>query len=344
MILLKTREEIEHFVLNAIENKKMDVQMEQLIQAQKKAEEIEDWELMYWISMHLSSASCEAGKYEVFFSTFFWCLEFYDMNEFLLSEQEREDIMWHYKWVLEHLDKYPYVSKVEIEKTFLDFEKRCERYGYSLRTYYQYRHLYYRRIGEKQKAEKYFFKWINAYRDSLSECEACEESLKMDYFFEIGENEKAFQIATWIANEDNTCPSILENTYSKLLLPYYRLGHLEKAKDFQRKGYFLHYGKNRFVTEVSEHIFYLSLVDIDKAYNVYNKHVPLVNQTLNAYDKFHFGLASWFMFKKAEQHKYHVDHQLENVEKMVKKLANVFDERNETNAFHQKINAMHRYL
>ena len=37
------------------------------------------------------------------------------------------DILWYYKWILEHLHEFPQVSKAQIEQTFRDMDAATPR-------------------------------------------------------------------------------------------------------------------------------------------------------------------------------------------------------------------------
>lgn len=106
------------------------------------------------------------------------CIEYPDR---ILPEDDRgfdnniHMALWNYKWLLENCDKFYQISREDWMRYLQDFKEKSQKYGYSLRPYYQNIMRYYEKYDEEN--------WSRSLEDfRLSEhdgncdCKACEQN------------------------------------------------------------------------------------------------------------------------------------------------------------------------
>jgi tetratricopeptide (TPR) repeat protein len=267
------------------------------------------------------------GEYELLFDHYFWCLDFFENNEDQLDEWVHE-ILWAFKWILEHIIKFPHVDQETIQNLFKDFKELLENYQYSTRPYYQFRHKASLLAGDFEKAEEYYQLWINSPRDDMSDCPACELQSQMEYLFQTDQADEALQIAERLLNREVTCDEIPHLTYSKLLLPYLKLGETEDAQYFQSEGYFMIYQKPHMLVEASEHLLFFALTGPKAGRRIFDRHINLADADKNPYGQFCFYLSCLVWGKAMKKNGLRVPFSLNEMESVVLAIADDFDERN----------------
>ncbi|HOQ36363.1 MAG TPA: hypothetical protein PK033_02400 [Acetivibrio sp.] len=230
------------------------------------------------------------------------------------------DLLWEYKWIVEEIYKFPDVPSEKIEQLFEDMKDKYNREGASLRPYYCIKCKYLYSSGFKERAEELYFKWINSPRDGYSDCRACDIDNQVLYLLYIKDYEKAFEMAQPILSGRLKCAEIPHLTYAELLLPSLETGRLNDAQIFHEKGYKLIYKNKDFLESMSKHLLYLTVVDVNKAVNIFEKHFQWAFETHTIFFKFEFYLASWVMFTKLkklgkEQLKIHLQKDCNIIEK-----------------------------
>ncbi|WP_456272180.1 hypothetical protein [Bacillus sp. AK031] len=277
------------------------------------------------------------GEYELLFDHYFWCLDFFQHNEEHLEDWALQ-ILWAFKWTLEHIVKFPHVEEETILNLFSDFDGLLEKYQYSKRPLYQFQHKASLLAGDFENAEKYYALWISSSRDDLSDCPACELQSQMEYLFLVDETEEALQISERLLNREVTCDEIPHLTYSKLLLPYLKLGRKEEAQTFQSEGYFMIYQKPHMLVEASEHLLFFALTAPKAGRKLFEKHIGTADADKNPYGQFCFYLASLAWGKALKKEGQRVPFSLNEMEEIVLAIADDFDERNGNENFLNRIN------
>ncbi|BCB02470.1 hypothetical protein [Bacillus sp. KH172YL63] len=276
------------------------------------------------------------GEYEELFDHFEWCSGFFLDNEENLQDWV-EYFFWIYKWMAEHLVKMPGISTELIQSFFDDFKEAYEKYGYSLRPYYQHQHKMALKTGDMKGAKKYYSRWIEAERDALADCEACEYQTQLEYFHLIGEIDKAEPIEKLLLSKEVSCGEIPHLTYSKLLLPYLEGGRIEEAARYQSEGYFFIYDKPHFLVEASEHIRFLAMTDPVKGIKVLERHIEYADSAKDPYGMFYFYMSGVILHRKLIEAGHRPGFAVDMMTEIAEEIAGDFDERNGNDFFSREM-------
>lgn len=141
---------------------------------------------------------------------FSWCLAQFDKDPERYSSY---DLLWEYKWILGHVDDFPDIPLNKADEIFEDMRRRYLEYGASLRPYYSLKCRHMMKLGQKVEAEEFYTKWINASRDYLNDCTACDLDNEIEYMIYIGDYEKALEMAKPILSNQLKCGEVPHITY-----------------------------------------------------------------------------------------------------------------------------------
>lgn len=145
-----------------------------------------------------------------------------------LDEDYYHDVMQAYKWVLENMKDYYQISREEIERFYADYEKRCRKYGYSLRVAHLKKCDFYIQI-DLDLARQEFDAYHRCARDSSSDCAACEASQDMQFLLHFGREEEALRAARPLFEGKLRCGEVPHVTYGALTDYYLYKGDLAEA-------------------------------------------------------------------------------------------------------------------
>jgi hypothetical protein len=113
------------------------------------------------------------------------------------------------------------------------------------------------------------------------------------YLIFVGKDERAVELAEPILRGRLTCGEIPHLTYAQLLLPLVRLGRVEQAAHWHRKGYRLVAKNREFLNEVARHLTFLVVTDNRlPAVQLLEKHLAWALETLDLARRFEFYLAA----------------------------------------------------
>ncbi|MBD1373627.1 hypothetical protein IC620_14870 [Hazenella sp. IB182357] len=316
-----------------------DVKIEILEEAIRIADTLQDEERGFYARMELTDTANFAGRFEKVIPSFSWCLaqldkapEYY--HEFYL--------LWQYKWVLYNLSEFPQIQQDQIEDTFNDFKNRCQQYGYSLRPYYQMKIKYAKLHENHNLAHSCFEAWLEQPRDDLSDCYACELTAQAEHLLHIGQVHAALAIAEPIFKQEVSCAEVPHITYSPFLIPLLENDSPELANEFHQSGMRLIGQKQGFLSTIAHHMKYLTVVDPNAAIHYMEAFLSeaLISHTLDT--KFQFFLACSILLKHLDPETIATmqlpDHITSAwIDEEVKRLAQQFDQRNQTHTYAKEI-------
>jgi hypothetical protein len=203
---------------------------------------------------------------------FSWQLGQFDQNP---EEYDADELLWNYKWILGKVCSFSNISKTQIEDLAEDMRRRYAEYGYNERPYYYYKFRIAMDMGELDEARRYLDTFRLIESDSMSDCEACEQSQMVRFYYLTGENEQALAVAKPILSGRMKCAEVPHVTLSHVLLPLYRQGEVDQAKDNHRKGYRLIRDDRDFLKTIAEHIEYLAVADPIQGIEVVERHLHM---------------------------------------------------------------------
>lgn len=214
-----------------------------------------------------SQSALFAGYVDRLFVSFAWCISEFEKNP---DEYAAFTILWHYKWVLHEIWRFPDFSPETIMKMFDDFRDKCVKYGYALNPYYKLLYIYYSASGHQEQASLNYDRWKKCKRDMLSDCSACDQQTLGLYHFERGHWKRGMKVLSRILDGKMSCAEIPHSTYSYVLLPLLELKEDERAAAIAKRGIRMIDGQ-RFLEEFSNYLEYYTVADLTKAKKCFEK-------------------------------------------------------------------------
>lgn len=117
----------------------------------------------------------------------------------------RGDVLWYFKWIVEHLPEYADVSRETIEKVFADMQAFYVAEGESQRPVYSLRCQAAVYMGDTALADEYYAKWQDEPQGNSDDCAACEADREIIYLMSKEEKDKAVEVGTPILKGEVGC-------------------------------------------------------------------------------------------------------------------------------------------
>ncbi len=229
---------------------------------------------------------------------FSWMLGQYDRNKELFDSH---DLLWGYKWILDKVSCFPEIPLGQIEQLLQDMRNRYKEHGHSERTYYFYRAVNLFHQGRITEAEQEVAQFQQMERDYMSDCPACEQNRLVEFAAAAHLDEETLAYAKPILSGRMACAEVPHVTISKVLMPLYRLGQLDKANKEHKRGYQLIKHNIDFLLHQGEHIYYLAHTDPFKGLELLERHYPQMLSHENPYDKMIFLACSSALLRRLSQ-------------------------------------------
>ncbi|WP_028558924.1 hypothetical protein [Paenibacillus pinihumi] len=236
----------------------------------------------YQIRMEYIDTALDTGYPERMLVAFSWCMTEFEKNP---GDYSASSILWYYKWVLDHIWRFPQIPMQTIETLFDHFKAKCLEYGYRMGSYHKYRHVYALSRGDLAAATESFEEWRKIRRDDLSDCRACDGQDIGVYHFALGEYEEGLHKVKPILSGKLSCAEVPQVTYSSVLIPLLELGREEEAELYAKKGYPMLEGQ-RFMDDFGRFLFYYTITDLAQAGRVLEKSVRFIEQTKTDWHRF----------------------------------------------------------
>lgn len=257
-----------------------------LEEAVREADSAGDIHAGYWIRMELVDAATHSGFQEKALVAFSWCLARFDDEP---EEFDEHDLLWKYKWILDHLPAFPQVSREQIAGMQDDMERRYEERSYSLRPVHYMRLSNAMRMGKFDEAMAHREKFKEARRDWMADCAACERDKEVELMARRKQDSKSLTLAKPILAGKLSCLEVPELTYGMLMRPLLRRGELQTAEEFHEKSYRRITRNRDYLGCAAEHLLYLVRAErFQKAVPVMQRHLRWSVDTANLDAKFCF--------------------------------------------------------
>jgi hypothetical protein len=296
-----TPEQVTDLLLQSYYLEDGDSKIMLLEEAVRLADICGDFSLQYDARDQLITAATFGGAPEKALVAYSWCLAQYD------ARGEREDIdvwrlLWMYKWILTNITSFPQISKAQIEEMLEDMAARYTRAGYSLRPNYMLRNRIYK-FWDEALAASYFRKAQETYRDSASDCAACELDDAVSFALRQSEDAEALSLAAPIIQGRLRCGSVPKITFANLLLPLVRLGRTEEAVSLHLQGYrLIARGAKGYISSVADHLTFLAVTEnFDRAVRIFEKHLADAASLADLASKFDYYEAAWFLLDTLQE-------------------------------------------
>jgi hypothetical protein len=255
-------------------------------QAVRLADDAQDLRSGYEARCSLMSVASFTGDYDKVLLSFSWCLARFDEQP---DEFSSYDLLWKYKWVIEHMIQFPGIGRDQILASLADFRARCLKEGNNERPALFLTWLVELFMGDLPRALEHHAQWERTRRDSMADCEACERNRVAELYAAVGEHEKAIKAAQPILKGRLRCGEIPHLTHATLLRSFWLLGQREAAAEHHIKGYRLVRNNRDFIREQSWHLAHLLRSgELELAAALMRKHLPWALETRNLDYRFYF--------------------------------------------------------
>jgi len=270
-----------------------------LEQAINMADQLEDVNLGISLREDLMHVTSYFGHSEKSLVAFAWCLARFDENPRDFDFWQTRSLYWHYKWVLGDLIEFPTIPLGKALDLHKDCARRYQEAGHSERTAHYYNMRFAKHRGLKEEAKEHYKLWRDTKRDGYSDCHACETSVMVTYHSFMGDDELALETAQPLLNEEQGCASEPRDTFGNVLLPLVKLGKLEEAETYHKKGLALFKNSQDSIDSLGDHLRYLALVKkLDQALELFEQHIDWALKTVELNAKFNFLIASYLMLQR----------------------------------------------
>jgi hypothetical protein len=303
-----TPEQVRELLIQSYYLEDGDAKIMLLEEAVRLADICGDSSLAYDARDSLITAATFGGAPEKALVAYSWCLAQHDRRGAQEQQQAGEEgtdehrLLWMYKWVLTNITSFPQITKAQIEEMLDDMAARYRRAGFSLRPNYMLRNRIYK-YWDEPKAAEFFRKAQETYRDSASDCAACELDDAVSYALRQDEDAEAVSLAGPIIRGRLRCGSVPKITFGNLLLPLVRLGRVEEAVSLHLQGYrLIARGAKGYISSVSDHIEFLVVTqNFDRAVRIFEKHLADAAALADLSSKFDYYNASWFLLDELRE-------------------------------------------
>jgi hypothetical protein len=236
------------------------------------------------------------GSPEKALVAFSWCLAQLDRNP---GQFDQARVLWQYKWVISDLLAFPQISLEQIHGALDDLARRYQAAGYNLRAIHKLRYRIARRTGRTGELRQHHRAWQKTPRDAASDCPACDLSHEVAHDFLLGRDQRGIDRAGPILTGNLRCATVPHNTLASVLLPLLRLGRLEEAAAYHRKGLRLIARNRSFIEDLGEHMVFLTLTDnFGSAVKLLLRHLPWALECTALDDRFEFYLAARLLLER----------------------------------------------
>ncbi|HEX8702338.1 MAG TPA: hypothetical protein VF815_26125 [Myxococcaceae bacterium] len=290
------REQVEELLGRASRMKHGEAKVMALEEAARLADTHGDVELAFEVRAELIDAGTFGGFPDKALVAFAWC------RGQAKKDPERFDsslLLWKQKWVVGRLDDFPHVTLKQIQDALDDLEQTYAKVDAGKRSVMKLRFQTARDMGAQAEAEQYWAQWVEAPRDHLTDCQACDLDDELDYFLERGEHNRVVEKARPILDGRLRCAEIPHLTYGSVLYPLLKLGRLEEARNIHLHGYPMVSRNRDFLATVGEHLEFLALTDnVARGLTLFEKHLDWALSHASYRDRFTFHAAACFLLSR----------------------------------------------
>lgn len=290
------REQVDELLERAARLRHGEAKVMALEEAARLADTHGDVDLAFEVRDDLIDAATFGGFPDKALVAFAWCRAQARKNP---ERFESDMLLWKQKWVVGRLDDFPHISRKQIQDALDDIEQAYARVDAGKRAILKLRYQTARDMGEEALAQQYWQQWIDAPRDHLTDCRACDLDDEIDHHIDLGEYARALEKARPILQGRSSCAEIPHLTYGSVLYPLLKLGRLEEARDCHLRGYPMISRNRDFLATVGEHIEFLALTDnLSRGLTLFEKHLGWALDHASWRDRFTFHVAAGFLLSR----------------------------------------------
>jgi cellulose synthase operon protein C len=249
-------------------------------------------ELRLAARLFATTAYVHGGEPAKSFVTFSWCRSEYDAHPERFDAEDEHTLLWHFKYMVNGLLKFPAVPLARTYDVLDDMERRFRAGGHSLHAVYAYRHQVAAHVGDPA-AEEWYGKWNAAPRDRNSDCAGCDPGQKVDHLIAAGRDEEAVDMAAAVLAGRLTCVEQPHSILTSLMVPYVRTGRESEAVDAHRRGYRGVRGNIADMQSVADHIDFCARTGNEvRGLELLQRHLPWLDRAPSPHAEMWFSVTA----------------------------------------------------
>lgn len=291
-------DEVEQHLWDALDLDHGEEQVRLIEDTIAAADTYQNEELQFETRMGLVTAGIFSGFIEKAIVAFSWCLATFDRDSEKYSHEEYS-LLWAHKWIGQNMIIFASIDKARLLEFIEDFERRYKEKGISLRPIYSQQVLNRIELGEsEERIQAALNAFVQAPRDSYSDCSACEQNFLVEVALYQNDQEKAGRYAAPIFNGSKTCAEVPHITYAIMTLPTLYGGDRQLANTYAKEAERLCIDNRDFIYELSELIAYhVAVKQYDDALRIFNVVYRWELETRIDNRKRHFCAAAGLLFE-----------------------------------------------
>ncbi|MET8090020.1 hypothetical protein [Micromonospora sp. NPDC005220] len=264
--------------------------LEQLL---RRVDAADDRHLAFVTRMQATTGYIYGGEPAKSFVTFSWCLSEFDRDPQPYHQRHLHQLLWHFKYMVSGLLKFP---EVPLDRTYAvldDMERRYRAGGHSLQTVHKHRFRVAEHVGDAEAAAHWYRLWQTTPRDELSDCAGCDPTSQVGYLADTGRDAEAVALAEPVLAGRLTCTEQPQAILTALLLPYLRTGRGDQARDAHREAYRRLRGNLADLWDIGDHIEFCTLTGNEaRAVELVERHLDWLDRAPSPAAAMHFAAAS----------------------------------------------------
>lgn len=271
--------------------------LEQLL---RRVDAADDRHLAFVTRMQATTGYVYGGEPAKSFVTFSWCLSEFDRDPQPYHQRHLHQLLWHFKYMVSGLLKFP---EVPLDRTYAvldDMERRYRAGGHSLQTVHKHRFRVADHVGDAEAAAHWYRLWQTTPRDDLSDCAGCDPTSQVGYLADTGRDAEAVALAEPVLAGRLTCTEQPQAILTALLLPYLRTGRGESARDAHREAYRKLRGSLADLWDIGDHIEFCTLTGNEaRAVELVERHLDWLDRPPSPAAAMHFAATAAAALRQA---------------------------------------------
>lgn len=211
--------------------------VELLERAVKLVEQHQDIDLTLKYSLEITSALFYSEDWDLFFIYFPKLIKILDESPQKVNFFEMLQILFRYKWFIEHSLNYPQIPISRIHALCDDLETRLLNRNYSIRPVIFFRQKLDETTRTGESSLEHLENALHQRIDVLSDCRACEENLVISSYFKHGSIDQGIDVFERMIAQGMSCHAVPHISYAQVGVQLLRRGDEDRGDELFRKGW-----------------------------------------------------------------------------------------------------------
>ncbi|RQX19593.1 hypothetical protein DDE19_03605 [Micromonospora ureilytica] len=271
--------------------------LEQLL---RRVDAADDRHLAFVTRMQATTGYIYGGEPAKSFVTFSWCLSEFDRDPQPYHQRHLHQLLWHFKYMVSGLLKFP---EVPLDRTYAvldDMERRYRAGGHSLQAVHKHRFRVAEHVGDVEAAAHWYRLWQTTPRDELSDCAGCDPTSQVGYLADTGRDAEAVALAEPVLAGRLSCTEQPQAILTALLVPYLRTGRGEEARDAHREAYRRLRGNLADLWDIADHVEFCTLTGNEaRAVELVERHLDWLDRPPSPAAAMHFAAVAAAALRQA---------------------------------------------